>query len=87
MPTRYQRIPVTNDPELADALARVARFYVDAPAARVVRELAIKGADALEREESERQAAIESLIVFSTQRTELIDWEVLERGREAVWGQ
>lgn len=86
MPTRYQRIPVTNDPELADALARVARFYVDAPAARVVRDLAIRGAEALEREEDERHAAIESLVAFSTQRTDLVDWQVLERIDELAWG-
>jgi hypothetical protein len=87
MPTRHKRIPVTNDPELAAALNRVGRFFPDAPAARVVRDLAIKGAEAIEREEDERDAAIERLIAFSTQRTGPIDWDFLESGHDAAWGE
>jgi hypothetical protein len=85
MPTRRPRITVTNDPELAAALSRVDRFFPDAPAARVVRDLAIKGAEAIEREEDERGAAIERLIAFSTERSGPIDWEFLESGREVAW--
>jgi hypothetical protein len=86
MPTRHKRIPVTNDPELASALNRVDRFFPGAPAARVVRDLAIKGAEAIEREQDERDAAIERLIAFSTQRTGPIDWDFLEHVDEVAWG-
>lgn len=86
MPTKHQRIPVTNDVELADALARVARFYAGQPTSRVVRDLAIRGAEAVERENADREAAIERLIEFSTQRTDLIDWDGLEHRRHGAWG-
>lgn len=86
MPTRFQRIPVTNDPALADALARVDRHFPGTPAARIVHDLALKGAEALEREQSERDAAIERLVEMSTKRTGL-DWDVLENARELAWGE
>ena len=59
LPARFQRIPVTNDPELAAALARVEGHFRGAPAARIVHDLALKGAEALERERGERGAAVE----------------------------
>ena len=86
MPTRHRRIPVTNDPELAAALGRVAAQFSGVPAARVVRDLAIKGAEALEREQRARKEAIERLVAFSTERQGLIDWDVLERVDELAWG-
>jgi hypothetical protein len=86
VPTKYPRIAVTNDPELADALARVARLYDGLPASKVIRELAIKGAEAVERQDEERRAAMERLIEFSTKRTDLIDWDVLARIDELAWG-
>jgi len=87
MPTRYQRIPVTNDPELADALRRVSRHYAGTPAARVVRDLALRGAEALEREEQEQKAAFDRLVALSTGRGAAIDWDVLERVDELAWGE
>ena len=87
MPTRHQRIPVTNDPELADALRRVSRYYADAPAARVVRDLALKGAEALEREEQEQTEAFERLVALSTGRGAAIDWDALERVDKLAWGE
>jgi hypothetical protein len=86
VPTKHQRIPVTNDPELADALQRVARFYAGQPASRVIRDLAIKGAETVEREQSEREAAIERLIALTDGRSNLIDWDVVERIDELAWG-
>jgi hypothetical protein len=87
VPTRYQRIPVTKDPELADALQRVRRHFADVPTATVVRDLAIRGAYAVEREHEERGAALERLVAFSTGRGDLVDWEVLERIDELAWGE
>ena len=87
MPTRHQRIPVTNDPELADALRRVSRYYSGAPVARVLRDLALKGAEAVEREEHQQEAALERLVALSTERGAAIDWDVLERVDELAWGE
>ena len=86
MPTKHQRIPVTNDPELTEALARVARFYDGQPASRVIRELAIKGAAAVEAENARREEAIEWLIEVSTKRDDVLDWDVLDRVDELAWG-
>jgi len=87
MPTRHQRIPVTNDPELEDALRRVSRYYSGTPAARVVRDLALKGAEAIEREQRGKKEALERLVALSTERAAAIDWDVLERVDELAWGE
>ena len=87
MPTRYQRIAVTNDPELAEAVRRVQRYFGDAPAARVVHDLAVKGAQAVESEQRDRTAALERLVSVSTKRGGPIDWDVLERVDELAWGE
>jgi hypothetical protein len=83
MPTKHPRIPVTKDPPLADALAQVERYFDGAPAARVVHDLAIRGAEALVEEERRRGEAIERLIAWSTRREDGLDWEALERVDEA----
>jgi len=49
--TRRQRITVTNDGELANALERMRAFFPGKPAAALVHDLAIKGAVAVEEEE------------------------------------
>ena len=85
MPTQHPRIPVTNDPELAEALARVEHYFPDAPTARIVRELALKGAEAIEREQGDREGAIERLIALFTAPKDGIDLDVLERIDELAW--
>jgi hypothetical protein len=87
MPTKHPRILVTNDPQLTDALARVEPYFRGAPTATVVHDLAVRGAQALERENTEREGALERLVAFSTEREDLIDWEVLERVDELAWGE
>jgi hypothetical protein len=87
VPTRHRRIPVTSDPELTEALARVAPHFADAPAAKIVRDLALKGAEVLEREQSERQEAIERLVDVASRRSDLIDWAVLEGMDDTAWGE
>jgi hypothetical protein len=86
MPTKHPRILVTNDPQLADALARVEPYFRGVPTATVVHDLALRGAQALERESKEREAALQRLLAFSTEREDLIDWEILERVDELAWG-
>ena len=85
MPTQHPRIPVTNDPELANALARAEHYFPDAPAARIVRELALKGVEAIEREHGERAHAMERLVTLFTQPNDVIDFDTLERIDELAW--
>jgi hypothetical protein len=85
VPTHHPRIPVTNDPELAEALARVEHYFPDAPTARIVRELALKGVEAIEQEQGARADAIERLIALFTEPNDAIDVAVLERIDELAW--
>jgi len=87
MPTSWSRINVTNDPELRAALERVAPYFRGAPAARVVHDLAIRGAEELLRANGDREAAVERLIALSVERAPGIDWDVLERIDEIAWGE
>jgi hypothetical protein len=56
-----RRISVTCDPEFAEALARVERHFAGTPAAKIVRDLALRGAQELEREQDRRRDATERL--------------------------
>jgi predicted Zn-dependent protease len=86
VPTKHPRIPATKDAALAEALAQVERYFDGAPAARVVHDLAIKGAGALVEEERRREEAIERLIAWSTRREEdALDWEALANARDEAW--
>jgi len=85
VPTQHPRIPVTNDPELAEALARVEHYFPNAPAARIVRELALKGVEAIEREQIGRDQAIERLIELFTEPNDSIDADALEHVRDRAW--
>jgi hypothetical protein len=49
--TRFQRITVANDDQLANALERMRPFFPGKPAAALVHDLAIKGAVAIEEDE------------------------------------
>ena len=69
----------------AARLESVAPYFRGAPAARVVHDLAVRGAEAVAREYEQRDAAIERLVAFSTERSDLIDWDVLERIDELAW--
>ncbi len=87
MPTPWKRIPVTQDPELTEALAEVAPYYPELAPARLVHDLAVKGAKAVVRERAIAGDAIEALVSFSTERRDLIDWDVLEQIDELAWGE
>jgi hypothetical protein len=87
MPTPHKRIPVIQDPELSEALHRVAPFYPGTAPARLVHDLAVKGAEAVVEERRGADDAIEQLIAFSTERTSLIDWNVLDQIDERAWGE
>jgi hypothetical protein len=85
VPKRH-RISITEDSELKEALARVERHFPGVPAARIVRDLAIKCAEALEREQSQSREAIERLVDVASRRSNSIDWRVLEGAGANAWG-
>lgn len=87
MPTNWKRIPVTEDPQLAEALQAVSPFYPEVPAARLVHDLAILGARAIVAEQTVAGDQLEALVAFSTRREGLIDWAALERVDELAWSE
>ena len=86
VPTTWKRIAVLEDPALAEALARVTSLYPGVPAARLVHDLAIKGAEAAADERADSDRKIQELIKWSTEGRGLIDWRDLDRIDEEAWG-
>jgi hypothetical protein len=87
MPTRFARIPVTKDLALAEALDRVAPLVApNQPAATLVHDLAIRGADELLAEHGRQADAIEHMIERSTSTDPGFDVEVAQRIDELAWG-
>ncbi len=86
MPTRHDRILVTKDPELAAALERVAPLVGPAKTATVVRDLAVRGADALLAERCADNEALERLIARSTADDPGYDRDVLADVDREAWG-
>jgi hypothetical protein len=88
--TRYPRIQVTEDPDLAAAL-RVAARHLPAglPRSRQVRELAIAGARHLATEpqsEAKRQELLKQLAEsFEEPDKAGIDWDLLREGKRRAW--
>src|SRR3954464_12688850 len=86
-PPRHDRIPVTKDPELAAALERVAPLVpVGTRPATLVRDLALRGADALLAERRDDHAAIERLIARTTAEDPGYDRAVLGAIDREAWG-
>jgi hypothetical protein len=87
LPTRHDRIPVTKDPELAAALERVAPLVPPGvKPATLVRDLALRGADALIAEHQADAAAVERLIARSTAEDPGYDRELLGAIDREAWG-
>jgi hypothetical protein len=87
VPTRFTRIPVTKDLALAEALDRVAPLVEpNQPAATLVHDLAIRGAEELFAERGRQAEAIERLIERSTSTDPGFDVEVAQRVDELAWG-
>lgn len=88
MPTRFLRIPVTKDHALSEALGRVAPFLEpDQPAASLVHDLAIRGAEALLAERQQDAEGIERLIERSTSADPGFDVDIAQRIDELAWGK
>jgi len=80
MPTKHERIGVVKDAALAQALDSVVPFVGStAPAATVVHDLAIRGAQALRDEVTRRDVLLRELAAWSTGEDPPWDVEVLAR--------
>lgn len=88
MPTKHPRIGVICDEELAEALARVEALPTGSrmQRARLVHDLAVRGAAVVVDEQTERAKALERLAERSTDPTGLFDRDVLARIDEEAWG-
>jgi hypothetical protein len=88
VPTRFTRIPVTKDQALAEALDRVAPLIeAEQPAASLVHDLAIRGAEAMLAERQQNVESIERLIERSTSTDPGFDVDVAQRIDELAWGK
>lgn len=76
MPPTKPRIQVTLDSELA---AAVAEFGGPEPRSRAVRDLALRGAEALRAERTARRDALEHLERIATGEDDGYDFDVSER--------
>jgi hypothetical protein len=86
MPTKRPRISLTIDEELEEALARVeALGGRDAPRSRLIRELALRGAEAVIEADPDRREKLRRLAELSVQ-PDFFDREALKRVREEAWG-
>lgn len=86
MPTNFQRIAVTNDGDLSSALERVRPLLSgEVKTARLVHDLAIRGAEELLTDEVKQEAARRRLAKKTTQRSGL-DWQLLENLDRDAWG-
>jgi enhancing lycopene biosynthesis protein 2 len=87
MPAPPERIPVTNDAELAVALDSVAAIVPGGTdAATLVRDLAIRGAEPMLAEHRADPAAIERLIEHTTGDDPPFDRAVLAGIDRVAWG-
>ena len=87
MPTKHQRILVTRDGELDDALTRVAPLVGPVPTARLVHDLAVRGAEAVLADRERSGAGLAELVrVFRERDESVIDFGVLARTDQEAWG-
>jgi hypothetical protein len=90
MPTRQQRIQITEDRELAAALrAAVPYLPPGLPRSQQVRELALAGAQYLAAEQPDeakrRELLAELADRFRQPETAPWDWEMLREGKHSAW--
>ena len=87
MATRFGRIAVTKDPALAAALDRATPLVgAGKPAATLVHDLAIRGAEALVEEERRRTQQLAWVAEVTTSPQTPWDPELVERIDELAWG-
>jgi hypothetical protein len=76
MPKTARRVQVTLDPELAAAVAELGGAK---PRSRAVRDLALRGAEAVRAEKNARQKAREHLRRIATGEDDGYDWSISEQ--------
>jgi hypothetical protein len=76
MPKTTRRVQVTLDPELEAAVAELGGAM---PRSRTVRDLALRGAEAVRAEKNARQQAREHLRRIATGEDDGYDWSISER--------
>jgi hypothetical protein len=87
MPTKHSRIGVVEDPELHEAIEKVAPYFTGAARATIVHDLAVKGAELLLEQRARDANAIEALVKASTTRDGSIEWSVLDDIDRRAWGE
>jgi len=89
MPTRHHRIQVTEDPELADALAAAApHLPAGLSRSRQVRDLAIAGARhlaAVPKPDAERRDLLAQLAQRFEEGDTGLDWDALRESKQHAW--
>jgi len=87
MASRHPRIQVSRDPDLERAIKRGrTALGSSAPASRVVRELALRGAEAFEQDEAATQRAADFAVSVADE-TSGFDFEALKTARDRAWSR
>jgi hypothetical protein len=87
MASRHPRVQVSRDPDLERAIRRGrAVMGASTPTSRVVRELALRGAEAVESDRAAAEKAIEFAVGVADNASDL-DLESLKSARERAWGR
>jgi hypothetical protein len=85
--TRHPRVQVPRDPDLERAIKRGrAALGASTPISRVVRELALRGAEALDEDQAAEQRAVEFALSVA-EGTSGLNLESLRGVRERAWGR
>jgi hypothetical protein len=83
--SRHPRVQVPVDPEVADAIERGRRVVGrDAPASRVLRALALRGAAAMDSD-ADAEAAARDFLLSVADGTSGLDLEGLRTVRDRAW--
>jgi DnaJ-domain-containing protein 1 len=86
VPTHRDRIAVTKDPELAAALERVASLVpAGIKPATLVRDLAVRGAEAMIADRDDHDAAVERMIARTTAENPGFDRDTLADIHREAW--
>jgi hypothetical protein len=85
--SRHSRVQVPRDPELERAIKRGrAMLGAAMPTSKVVRELALRGAEGLEGDRAAERRAVE-FALGAADGTSGLDLESLRTARERAWGR
>jgi hypothetical protein len=87
MASRHPRVQVSRDPDLERAIMR-ARTVMgpSTPTSRVVHELALRGAEALESDRAAAQRAVDFALSVAD-GTSALDLESLKTARDRAWSR